>query len=440
MSLQTSSIDKITIVGAGIGGLVLARILQQAGIKVVIYEREASLNSRSQGGTLDMHEESGLLALRMANLFDQFQKYSSYEADEFLIRGKDGSVAFSDQDPDAAPHLNERPEIDRKHLRQILIDSLEPDTIRWGHTLRSIAPSTDGSPLHDLTFERQEEDGSRTRLSVRASFVVGADGAWSRVRSLLSSVMPHYSGVCYVESEITDVDNRFPEIAKFIRDGHMFAIEDNKGIVTQRCSGGVVKVATFWRVPETWMKEQGLSSESDPEQTRARLLELFNGWSEETRNIIRACDPTFVPRPLVVLEPYFTWRTTPGVTLLGDAAHVMSPFAGEGANMAMLDAVELATALIKVVKKDGRSTTPIDGAIRAYEQKMQKRAGSASKESTYHMDLFISSNAPKAAANRMRFLFSLWPPRPLVLAHLLVQYVFDMFSSLFSSSSRSTPK
>ncbi|KAG8834420.1 hypothetical protein FRC17_008991 [Serendipita sp. 399] len=434
MSSQTS-IDEITIVGAGVGGLVLARILQQAGLKVVVYERESSLNSRSQGGSLDMHDESGLYALRMANLFDQFQQYSNYEADEFLIRGKDGSVAFSDQELGIAPHLNERPEIDRKHLRQILIDSLEPGTIRWGHSLRAVSSPviTTDSPLHDLTFEKQEVDGSTRRFTTRVHFVVGADGAWSRVRSFVSSVMPHYSGVCYVESQITDVDTRFPLIAKYVHDGHMFAIEDNKGIVTQRCSGGVIKVTTFWRVPEGWMKEQGLSSESEPEQTRARLLDLFSGWNDEIRDVIRACDPTFTPRRLVVLDPYFTWNTTPGVTLLGDAAHVMSPFAGEGANMAMLDAAELAAAIIGTMKKNGRLTTSsMRNVIRAYEQKMQNRAGKASKESTYNMDLFISSNAPRAAANRMKFLFSLWPPRPLILIQLIVQYCFSFLLSPFS--------
>lgn len=412
---------QITIVGAGIGGLMLARLLQQASIDVVVYERERAITSRSQGGCLDMHDDGGQLALRKAGLWEQFRTTCSFEPDLMMLRAKDGSLAFSEDQvqPSAATAPNNRPEIGRRELRQIMIDSLLPGTIKWGHMLKAAERAPEGEEGYacSLTFERDESDGTKETVIVRPQFVVGADGTWSRIRPLLTAVKPEYSGVSFVEMEIVNVEKAHPTVAGFVRGGHMMGLGDSKAIITQHNAGDIVKVYAAYRAPETWLGEQDITTSGDPEAVRGRILKTFDGWSEQLLEIIRAVEPNFVVRPLMTLDPDLTWATTRGITLLGDAAHVMTPFAGEGANQALLDAVDLGEVLVSVLK--GRKGALLERAIAGYECKMQGRARKASIESMYNMDLFIAEDVPKRAVERMRLLFSLWPPRPLIFFRAL---------------------
>ena len=110
-----SSLRSVAIIGAGPGGLTLARILDSNGIKPSIFERKASENERSQGGTFDLHQESGLKAMKDAGLMGEFMAHARFEGDTIKIQDKTGKVFFealpdgvkSKDDPDA------RPEIDR---------------------------------------------------------------------------------------------------------------------------------------------------------------------------------------------------------------------------------------------------------------------------------------------------------------------------------------
>jgi 2-polyprenyl-6-methoxyphenol hydroxylase-like FAD-dependent oxidoreductase len=105
----------VAIVSAGPGGLTLARILQSNGINVCVFEREASVNERSHGGTLDLHHESGLKAMKDAGLMEEFKAHARFEGDATRFQDKTGKVYFekssenvkSEDDPYA------RPEIDR---------------------------------------------------------------------------------------------------------------------------------------------------------------------------------------------------------------------------------------------------------------------------------------------------------------------------------------
>ena len=212
----------------------------------------------------------------------------------------------------------------------------------------------------------------------------------SRVRSLLSSAKPQYCGVTFVEIQFSEVDDRHPEIAKLVGNGTLFAISDNKGLIAQRNGQNVIRIYIALREPETWITESGIHFDQ-PEQARTRLLQLFADWDSSLLNLIRSCDASFILRPLYALPINHTWETKPGVTLLGDAAHLMSPFAGEGVNLAMLDATELALALT--------NTDDLIQSIHAYEQKMFSRATQAAKESSDNLDLFIApGNTAKIAA------------------------------------------
>ncbi|WP_406265149.1 FAD-dependent oxidoreductase [Streptomyces sp. NBC_00191] len=103
---------------------------------------------------------------------------------------------------------------------------------------------------------------------------------------------------------------------------------------------------------------------------RTHLLKIFDGWHESLLHLLRYSDSGFVNRPLFALPVPHTWEHTPGVTLLGDAAHLMPPL-GLGANLAMLDGTDLAHALV---------TEPtLDDGVRAYESIMLPRSAEAAK-------------------------------------------------------------
>ena len=100
------------------------------------------------------------------------------------------------------------------------------------------------------------------------------------------------------------------------------------------------------RVPENWFQTSGLES-LDAHDTREALCAEFAGWSTDLLLSIRRSEGPLVPRPIYELPAGHHWEHREGITLVGDAAHVMSPFGGDGANLAMLDGADLAEALLQ---------------------------------------------------------------------------------------------
>ncbi|MEU0430545.1 NAD(P)/FAD-dependent oxidoreductase [Streptomyces sp. NPDC006290] len=345
---------RIAIIGAGPGGLTCARILQQHGITAAVHDLDTSPTARDQGGTLDMHPDSGQHALRAAGLWDDFLARARPEGQQMRLVGRDGRILF-DAIPPEADGAEGNPEIDRGQLRDILLDSLKPDSVRWGHKLSRIEVLGNGT--HRLRFA----DGTSTD----ADLVIGADGAWSRVRPLLSDATPLYTGVTFVETGLDDADARHPRLAALTGNGTMMALDDNQGFVAQRNSGGHIRVYIGMRTAQDWHQQAGLDL-TDTAAVREALLKKFTGWSPDLLGLITATDTGYTNRPLFALPVPHTWTHTPGVTLLGDAAHLMSPFSGMGANLAMLDGADLAHALIE--------SPTIDDAIRAYETVLRPRS------------------------------------------------------------------
>jgi 2-polyprenyl-6-methoxyphenol hydroxylase-like FAD-dependent oxidoreductase len=349
---MNTSTPHIAVIGSGPGGLTCTRILQRAGIDVTIYERDPGPGARDQGGTLDMQRDTGQAALLRAGLLDRFLSQSRPEGQDMLMLDRHGTVhqrhIAADGDQDA-------PEMDRADLRTLLLDSIEPGTIRWGAALAEAVPL--GQGRHRATFS----DGT----TVETDLLVGADGAWSRVRPLVSPHQPSYEGVVFIEISFCDVDEKHPEVAALVGRGGMFALGENRGIIAQRQARNRIRAYVALRTGLDWAQRAGVAV-TDPAAVRAHLLSLFEGWAPELRRLLGECNDQFIARPIYALPVPHLWNTRAGVTLVGDSAHLMSPFSGLGANTAMLDGADLADAII------ARDT--LLAALVSYEAAMLPRA------------------------------------------------------------------
>ncbi|MFI9564059.1 FAD-dependent oxidoreductase [Streptomyces rishiriensis] len=363
----------IAIVGAGLGGLALARVLHVNGREAVVYERESSRDARGQGGMLDIH--SGQRALREAGLIDEFSAIARGEGQDMRLLEPDGTLLLQEDTPDDAPL--ERPEVDRADLRNLLLDSLPEDAVHWGRAFESADNGL-------LRFA----DGSTAPYDL----LVGADGAQSRVRALLTDARPAHIGQNVVEIGIPDIDRTHPVLAAMVGRGNYWVLGNGVSLAAQRNGDGRVRIGlSFYNTAEDWFATSGIPFD-DPAAARARLIDLLPGWDPRFTALIAACDDTVVPRSITTLPVGLTWPSTPGVTLLGDAAHLMPPV-GEGANMALLDGALLGLAL---------AAHPDDfpAAVREYEREMFERTSAAARMSATVQELLTS---PDAAQKMLAF-------------------------------------
>jgi 2-polyprenyl-6-methoxyphenol hydroxylase-like FAD-dependent oxidoreductase len=338
----------------------------------VVYEREAGRSARSQGGMLDLHPESGQRALADAGLTGRFRSEARPEGEEHRILDPAGRTLVHHRPQPGS--FSGRPEIDRRTLRDLLLDSLPADTVTWQHRLVAATPRAGGG------FALNFDGGHETDCDI----LIGADGARSVVRSLLTDTT--LSGVAtLVELSISDADRRHPDLAELVGPGNLWCVGVNQILAAQRLGDGSIRVGI------------SLGADDRPMDSKRALLDMFDGWNPSLTALIEAGDSAPTPRRIEAMPTGTRWAHRPGITLIGDAAHLMPPV-GEGANQAMLDAAELAAAF----------ATNLDSAIQTYEEAMFARIHPIAEMSARVQAMMLS---PTAADDIVRF-FTPGPPQP----------------------------
>ncbi|KAI6989965.1 hypothetical protein D0859_10898 [Hortaea werneckii] len=401
----------IAIIGAGPAGCMLARLLthSQPKIEVTIFEGESSLDFRSQGGTLDLHASTGQRALKAAGLFDEFLKYARYDGEALKICDKD-LLCYITQEGNSnakASSFSNRPEIDRPQLRKILFESLPEGTVQWNRKLKSISTNDSRQTLHFA-------DGT---TATGFDLIVGADGAWSRFRPILTNERPFFSGIAGYSLVIPQAQKHNPKLFDLVNRGSVFAFSDGKGLTAQYMSDGSLNVGV-WSVRAETMAGEGRNKTDTHYDVqvaevplKSRLRQQYRDWHPSLQAFIQEADEEkMVPRDLFMLPIGHRWEHRPGVTLIGDAAHLMGPWAGEGVNLALEDALKLSEAIISsstaddLSDKKESSSNPnptIDQHIQAFEQEMFVRATQTQRMTWNMMEaMFLTPGAPRTSIER----------------------------------------
>ncbi|EED23152.1 salicylate hydroxylase, putative [Talaromyces stipitatus ATCC 10500] len=371
----------IAIIGAGPSGLTLARILHQHGIPTTIFERDESQNARkTEGGSLDLSLDGGQKAIRMAGIWEEYNKLARYEAEALKLIDRHGKVYLDSTGFDTG-----RPEIDRTELRRILLESLPKEYIRWNHHLKRVDP--DGT----LHLAHTIESGF--------DLIVGAEGTWSKVRNVLTPIQPFYSGVTVYETLYENVDEAHPEFAALVGEGSLLVIGNETGIhqMTQRQGDRSIRTYAYIRQPETWGSDVDWH---DPKAAREALLPWFNDWDPQFTQFVTATENPVLARKLYILPVGLRWPHKDNFTIIGDAAHVMTPFEGEGVNAAMRDSLELAQAIIA-------NPTDIPQAVKNYEEIMWKIGEQKQKQTWDNMMRTLDYNGIEYLHDRLQHLMGM---------------------------------
>jgi 2-polyprenyl-6-methoxyphenol hydroxylase-like FAD-dependent oxidoreductase len=358
----------VTIVGAGLGGLTLARVLHVNGIPATVYDADLSAGARTQGGQLDIHEDDGQMALEAAGLIDEFRAIIHEGGQAKRVLDQHGAVVFDEPDDGTGG----RPEVLRGDLRRILLESLPDGMVQWGRKVTGARLLGDGR--QELSFG----DGS----TVTTSLLVGADGAWSTIRPLVSDATPEYVGTVSVETYLYDVDERHSAAAQAVGGGSMYAFVPGQGMVAHREAGDVLHTYVLLKRPAEWVAGIDFAETGAAIWVAAEL----DGWAPELTELITDGETAPVPRMLYTLPNGHRWDRVPGVTLLGDAAHLAPP-GGDGANLAMFDGAELGTAI-------AAHHDDVEAALTAYERALFARSGSVAIEAQETLDLLLGDRTP----------------------------------------------
>ncbi|WP_323710921.1 FAD-dependent oxidoreductase [Mammaliicoccus lentus] len=369
--MKKQDLKHIAIVGGGPGGLMLGLLLQRQGFSFTIYERGYQNMHSDRGGSLDIHDDSGQLPLKESGIFENFRKHARYEGEDTRIVNKDGEILY---DEDAEGEGN-RPEIDRGKLCDIIMEQIHPENIKYGFKFEKLIQRDNGEV--ELVFENG--------TTVMTNLVIGADGAFSQIRSYLTNAKPEYTGISMIE--MNSDENEHPDLLKFNKNGKLIGLGGDQAILGQRNGDGrIMAYISFKTKYEKLDEYRNLSLDA----LKERLLAEYSDWDSELQNYIAYSYDDIKFRRIYKLPIGLTWATQPNITIIGDAAHLMSPFAGEGVNMALYDAYLLAESF-----KNFNNLTEV---LKVYEQQMFETTKVHAKVSQDNLEIFFSENGAEKMA------------------------------------------
>jgi len=380
----------ILIIGAGISGLAFAQGLLKSRIPFRIYERDSALNTRSQGYRFRIHGsgQAALASLLSPDLYNRLESSCAITPPGGIIAGGsfnalrdpglgevEGPYGANPPRPETVNGSADEPwNADRGVMRSVLVSGLEP-YVEFG-----------------LEFVRYDITGSGVRVQfkngreVDGRLVVGADGTWSRVRRQLKpdfTLLDTEGRIVYGKTPLTpEFEKNFPKNClrglTLIQDRSQelplslllepMRFKDNQYKDRKELPEDYV----FWllssrRDRSTIPDEELLSLSSESAVTLSKRMTA--DWHSDFRPLFDTQDPTKTSTLRIVSAPPTIphWPTTPYVTLIGDAAHVMSPSAGHGATTALRDSATLMQVIVESgVSKEG---------IERYEAEMREYAG-----------------------------------------------------------------
>ncbi|KAK5061071.1 hypothetical protein LTR84_007612 [Exophiala bonariae] len=364
---------EIAIVGGGPSGLALAGMLERAGFDYVVYERE-SKESLPRGGCLDLHLGSGQRAMKEAGCFDKMNKY-----------GRRGDATIHTVFDPAGTKVatwgegHDKPELDRGQIKAALLTTIPDSKIKWGSRVKEVVRDEQGNIV--LQFEGGEK-------ATGFKLVVGADGAFSKVRHLVTTATPQYAKRTFINGTIHPDNPFYPTVLKSAGVGPQVVMGKKLKIWNQMQGDGHYRVDLGFERPVDFTRT-GTFDLSDTEAVKKLLLteEFFGQYSQYFQDLISACEGPLFAWPLWHMPTdRFNWAPNADVTVIGDAAHVTPPFVGDGVNCAMRDSIILSQKLKEFgITKD---------AVAAYEKEMFGWATDLIERSLECGDLFFDWNAP----------------------------------------------
>ena len=225
--------------------------------------------------------------------------------------------------------------------------------------------------------------------NIYADIVIGADGANSKIRPYITDIKSFYTGITMLEGNIFEEEKSLPQISAILRGGKIMAFGNEKNILMGQKANDEIGFYASFKAVENWVAKSGLNF-YDQSQMLEWFKKEYSQWSNIWYELFENATMPFIPRPINCFPLDQTWEALPNLTIIGDAAHVMPPFAGEGVNMAMLDALELSECLTT------NKYNSVGEAISFYEINMRQRASVIAQESLENGKKMHSENALSA--------------------------------------------
>ncbi|KAH8742835.1 salicylate hydroxylase [Diaporthe sp. PMI_573] len=410
---------RIAIIGGGPAGLTLGALLHRHSVPFTIYElrpRPTEKELAEPSGMLDLHEESGLAAIRACGLYEQFLPLTGECEESMIVADKHGNILHSDQGEAA-----DRPEISRHNIIKLFLSKIPEDSIKYNAKLLS---ADRNSTTGEVTLRLSSATDPSAAVSQTYDLVIGADGAWSKIRPILSEVKPQSSGLQYLTLLIRDMTQRYPHLASLVGKGSFLALGNKHGLDSHRAAQGSAQIYLMTNAldeDESTMVES--LSKLSAAELKAHFLSdenSYGDWGAELKELITVAFDEQGPgaaqiKPLAMLPVGHRWEPKPGATLIGDAAHLMTPFAGEGVNLAMWDALELASAISEAWAARGEDGSEFGATLAPllsrFEEGMFARAQDKAEESWRNRGIMFADDGAQALANLMKSFYEAGPPQ-----------------------------